>query len=163
MKPRVLWIEDSARFELSNLTGPVYFSGEFDFQQVENITTAISFIKAKIYDVLIVDVRLPPGTNPYWLDLYHRTGEGEGGEKLGLSFLYWLLSRNGNYPEPPPEWAKPNLVGVFTVESYQEIKEKLIDLNIDVFKQKTAGLPDTTLVDLIREIQSRNSKPMKMN
>lgn len=156
MTPKVLWIEDSARFELSNLTGPVYFSGEFDFQQADNITSAISFIKAKEYDVLVVDVRLPPGVDPYWLDLYQRTGEVRGGEKLGLSFLYWLLSRDGNYLIPPPEWIKPNLIGVFTVESYQEIKEKLNDLNINIFKQKTAGLPDTSLLDLIREIHSRN-------
>ena len=46
----------------------------------------------------------------------------------------------------------PDLIGVFTVENYQEIHEKLDDLGIKVFKHKSAGLSDTTLLDLIEEI-----------
>ena len=152
MKARVLWVEDSARFELSNLTGPVYFSGDYDFQQAENITTAINFLKTKAFDVLIVDIRLPPGIDPYWLNLYQKTELDGGGEKLGIKFLYWLLSHESSYLEYPPKWVKPEMIAVFTVESYLEIREKLNDLKINVFKQKTAGLVDTTLVDLIEEV-----------
>jgi len=152
MKPRVLWIEDSARFELNNLTGPIYFYGNYDFQQVEDVTTAVNFLMAKSFDVLIVDIRLPPGTDPYWKDLYQNVAADGGGEKLGIKFLYWLLSQDGNYQQKPPEWVSPDLIGVFTVENYQEIHEKLDDLGIKVFKHKSAGLSDTTLLDLIEEI-----------
>jgi len=155
MKPKVLWVEDSARFELDNLTGPIYFYGDYDFQQVEDVTTAVNFLMAKSFDVLIVDIRLPPGTDPYWRELYQDvTGDG-GGEKLGIKFLYWLLSQDGKYQLKPPEWVNSDLIGVFTVESYQEIHEKLDALGIKVFKHKSAGLSDTTLLDLIEEILAK--------
>lgn len=156
MKPRVLWVEDSARFELSNLTGPVYFSGKYDFQQAENVTTAISFLKTKVYDVLIVDIRLPPGVDPFWLDLYQKMENG-GGEKLGIHFLSWLLARDDTYSQEPPAWVNPGLIAVFTVESFPEIKDKLAELSIKTFQHKTAGLPDTILVDLIDKILALNS------
>ncbi|NJC96881.1 MAG: hypothetical protein C3F07_20855 [Anaerolineales bacterium] len=157
MKPRVLWIEDSARFELNNLTGPIYFYGKYDFQQVEDITTAVNFLLARPFDVLIVDVRLPPGNDPYWRDLYQNVTADGGGEKLGIKFLYWLLSRDGEYQQTPPDWVSADQIGVFTVENYQEIQEKLDALEIKVFKHKSAGLSDTTLLDLIEEILEKKS------
>ena len=152
MKPKVLWIEDSARFELNNLTGPIYFYGKYDFQQAENVTSAIEFLKVKEYDALIVDVRLPPGNDPYWRDLYRNAGLDGGGEKLGIKFLYWLLSRDGAYSYKPPDWASPERIAVFTVENKSEIRNSLDELGIDLFKQKTTGLSDTTLLDLIAEL-----------
>jgi len=161
MKPRVLWIEDSARFELNNLTGPIYFYGNYDFQQVEDVTTAVNFLKAKSFDVLIVDIRLPPGTDPYWKELYQNVTIDGSGEKLGIKFLYWLLSQDGNYQQNPPEWVTPDLIGVFTVENYQEIHGTLDTLGIKVYKHKSAGLSDTTLLELIEEILAIKSGSRK--
>lgn len=155
MKPRVLWIEDSARFELNNLTGPIYFYGKYDFQQAENVTSAIEFLKVKEYDVLIVDVRLPPGNDPYWRELYRKAELEGGGEKLGIRFLYWLLARDGSYAHPAPRWAKPEMIAVFTVENHIEVRSNLDDLGIQLFKQKTTGLADTTLLELIEALLGR--------
>ncbi len=155
MKPRVLWIEDSARFELNNLTGPIYFYGKYDFQQAENVTSAIEFLKVKEYDALIVDIRLPPGNDPYWRELYQKAEREGGGEKLGIKFLNWLLLRDGAYSYPAPGWAKPEMIAVFTVENHTEIRSNLDELGIKLFKQKTTGLADTTLLDLIEELLGR--------
>jgi len=155
MKPRVLWIEDSARFELNNLTGPIYFYGKYDFQQAENVTSAIEFLKVKEYDALIVDIRLPPGNDPYWRELYRKAELEGGGEKLGIKFLYWLLARDGSYSHPAPSWVRPDRIAVFTVENHLEVRGNLDDLGIDLFKQKTTGLADTTLLDLIKELLNR--------
>lgn len=156
MKPKVLWIEDSARFELNNLTGPIYFYGNYDFQQAENVTSAIEFLRVKEYDALIVDIRLPPGNDPYWRQLYRKAELDGGGEKLGIKFLYWLLSRDGSYHHPAPLWAKPDKVAVFTVENHMEVRDDLDELGIKHFKQKTTGLADTTLLDLIEELLGQN-------
>lgn len=161
MKPKVLWIEDSARFELNNLTGPIYFYGKYDFQQAENVTSAIEFLKVKEYDALIVDIRLPPGNDAYWREMYRKAELDGGGEKLGIKFLYWLLDRDGSYPHQPPSWASPNRIAVFTVESRSEVRNSLDELGIDIFKQKTTGLADTTLLDLIKELLDRD-KPNQM-
>ena len=152
MKPKVLWIEDSARFELNNLTGPIYFYGKYDFQQAENVTSAIEFLKVKEYDALIVDIRLPPGNDPYWREMYRNAELEGGGEKLGIKFLYWLLAQDGSYSSPAPSWASPERIAVFTVENHLEVRSDLDKLGIGLFKQKTTGLADTTLLDLIQEL-----------
>lgn len=54
MKPKVLWIEKTNRFELNNLIGPIYFYGKYDFQQVEDTPMAIQFLSAKVYDSIII-------------------------------------------------------------------------------------------------------------
>ena len=63
MKPRALWIEDSARLELANLCGPVFFRGTCQLNVAEDVTTAVDMLHANPYDVVIVDVRLPPGSD----------------------------------------------------------------------------------------------------
>jgi hypothetical protein len=156
MRPRVLWIEDSARFELRNLTGPVYHGGRYEFQQAENVTTGVNFIRTKPYDALIVDIRLPPGPDSHWRKIYGDANLSGGSDKLGLKLLYWLLSKDGSYLPPPPGWIQVSRIGVFTVESLFEISGNLADLGIDVFCQKTAGLPDTALRDMIDKLLLRN-------
>lgn len=160
-KPRVLWIEDSARFELRNLVGPLFFSGKFDFNLAEDVTTAMHFLQAKPYDALIVDVRLPPGIDNTWRNLYQQTGFDKVHAQLGLKLLRWLIARDASiYPEPPPDWITPHKIAVFTVESKQEIQQHLDDLGIRIFKQKSAGLADTVLLDLIDELIAQ-SVPQK--
>lgn len=152
-KPCVLWIEDSARLELRNLVGPLLFSNKFEFALAEDVTTAVHFMRAKPFDGVIVDIRLPPGGDPEWRKLYQQSGYDRVHAQLGLKLLYWLLAKDESiHPEPPPAWIKPHHIGVFTVESKTEIVKYLDELGIAVFRQKVAGLRDTTLLDLIDEI-----------
>ncbi len=152
-KPCVLWIEDSARFELRNLVGPLLFSGKFEFSLAEDVTTAVQLLRAKEYAGIIVDIRLPPGVDPAWRQLYQQSGSDRLHAQLGIKLLYWLLAKDDTiHPAPPPKWVKPHNIGIFTVESRGEIESHLNELGITVFKQKSAGLRDTTLLELIDEI-----------
>jgi hypothetical protein len=156
-KPCVLWIEDSARFELRNLVGPLYFSGKYEFNLAEDVTSALDLLRVKEYDGIVVDIRLPPGIDPDWRKHYQQTGFDRVHAQLGLKLLYWLLSKDPSiHPEPPPAWIKPSNVGVFTVESKGEIQRHLDELGIKVFRQKSAGLRDTTLLELIDEILAQD-------
>jgi len=158
MKPRVLWIEDSARLELTNLTGPIYFAGKYDFNMAEDVTTAVNLLLSEEFDVVIVDIRLPPGIDPQWSKLYRRMGADKIQAQLGLKLLYWLLSQDRSiYAQPPPNWINPLQVGVFTVESPNEIQKDLNQLNVTTFQQKVAGLPDTILLDLIERLLDQRS------
>ena len=155
-KPSVLWIEDSARFELRNLVGPLFFSGKYDFSLAEDVTSAMAFLRVKEYAGVLVDVRLPPGIDPEWRKHYQRSGYDKVHSQLGLKLLYWLLGKDPSiHPEPPPTWIKPHNIGIFTVESKQEIQKHLDELGISVFRQKSAGLPDTILLELIDELLSK--------
>lgn len=152
-KPCVLWIEDNARFELRNLVGPLLFSGKFEFSLAEDITTAVNFLRVKEFAGVIVDIRLPPGIDPAWRKLYQQSGSDRVHAQLGMKLLYWLLDKDRSvHPESPPRWIKPQNIGVFTVESKGEIQKHLDELGITIFKQKSAGLRDTTLLELIDQI-----------
>ena len=152
-KPSVLWIEDSARFELRNLVGPLFFSGKYEFNLAEDVTTAMAFLRVKEYAGVLVDIRLPPGIDPEWRKHYQKSGFDKVHSQLGLKLLYWLLGKDPSiHPEPPPTWIKPHNIGIFTVESKQEIQKNLDELGISVFRQKSAGLPDTILLELIDEL-----------
>ena len=152
-KPSVLWIEDSARFELRNLVGQLFFGGKYEFNLAEDVTSAIDHLRAQEYDAVIVDIRLPPGIDPEWRKLYQATGFDRVHAQLGLKLLRWLLMKdNSIHPANPPEWIKSHQVAVFTVESKGEIQQHLDELGITVFRQKSAGLRDTILLELIDEI-----------
>jgi hypothetical protein len=156
-KPRVLWIEDSARFELRNLVGPLFFSGKYDFNLAEDVTTAMHFIRVKEYDALIVDIRLPPGIDSAWQKHYRQSGADKVHAQLGLKLLRWLFGKESDiHPEKPPTWITPQRVGVFTVESPQEIQSHLKELGIQVYRQKTANLPDAILLELIDQLLQSN-------
>lgn len=152
-KPRVLWIEDSARFELKNLVGPLFFSGKYDFNLAEDVTTAMHLLRAKEYDALIVDIRLPPGIDTNWQKHYRQSGADKLHAQLGLKLLRWLLAKEPDiHPDQPPAWIAPHKVAVFTVESPQEISSHLKELEIQIYQQKTTGLPDTILLELIDKL-----------
>jgi len=153
LKPKALWIEDSARLELANLCGPVFFNGRCRLTLAEDVTTAVDLLRTNTYDALIVDVRLPPGSDAHWRDHYRRAGADKVGAQLGLKLLRWLLKADQEvYPAEPPSWITPRQIGVFTVESRHELNPTLELLGIDSYRQKVADLPDTILDDMISSL-----------
>ena len=158
MKTRVLWVEDSARLELRNLTGPIYFSGEYDLNLAEDATTAVRYLLTKEYDAVILDMRLPPGIDEYWGHIYQEKGEDKAQARLGLELANWLFDERKGYPQDPPDWIKPYHVGVFTVENDPPLRAGLLHLKITVYEHKVAGLSDTILVELIEKIKAQNNR-----
>ncbi|MEW6240531.1 MAG: hypothetical protein AB1564_06945 [Chloroflexota bacterium] len=156
MKPKVLWIEDSARLELSNLTAPVYSSRKYDFDLAIDVTTAVNILRIKSFNAIVVDVRLPPGVNSHWRKHYKNAGSDKVSAQLGLKFLRWLLMRDMSiYPVEPPNGITASQIGMFTVEAKQDIQDDIRILKVDIFQQKAAGLPDTILLDLFDRILSQ--------
>jgi CheY-like chemotaxis protein len=159
MKTKVLWVEDSARLELRNLTGPIYISGEYDMNLAEDATTAVRYLLTKEYDAVILDMRLPPGIDDYWVKIYQDKGEDKADARLGLELADWLLNGRTDFSSRPPTWIKPYHVGVFTVENDPFLHTKLEYLKIKVFEHKVAGLSDTILVDIINRIKAQKQYP----
>jgi len=150
IRPRALWIEDGARSELSHLSGPVLYDGRIELVLAEDLTTAVDYILEEEFDSLIVDVRLPPGDDPYWKKLHREAGRDKVHAELGLQLLRWLLNGNGAGALPQaPAWVSPKRIAVFSVESKHEILSSLDELGIEIIQQKRADLPDTILRDLI--------------
>ena len=73
-KTRVLWVEDGALFDLPQMAAPIYIDGRFDLAIAESVTNAITLIKQQQYHVVIVDLRLPPGNDSEWIELFKKLG-----------------------------------------------------------------------------------------
>jgi len=162
MKFRVLWIEDDARFGLAQLAGPVYVHGGYDLVVAGDVSTAIARLFRERFDAVIVDIRLPPGDDSEWRKLYHKAGYDKIHARLGLHLLGSLIRPSEarvRLKRPPPAWLKPQLIGVFTVESRKEIGEELEQLGIQVYEQKRADLPDTVLLQIIEMVLDQQGVP----
>jgi hypothetical protein len=157
MKTRVLWVEDSARLELRNLTAPIYISGKYDLNLAEDATSAVRYLQTKEYDAVILDMRLPPGMDEHWIKIYRERDEDKAYARLGMELANWMF--NGHtFPYSPPKWIKPQHVGIFTVENDSNLHVRLRALKVEVFQHKAAGMPDTILIDIIRQIEEQKAK-----
>jgi len=155
MKTKVLWVEDSARLELRNLTGPIYISGDYDMNLAEDATTAVRYLQTKEYDAVILDMRIPPGIDDFWVNVYRERGEDKADAKLGLELANWLFNGTSEFSVPRPQWIQPYHVGVFTVENDPSLHSRLELLKISVFEHKVAGLSDMILIEIVNRIKAQ--------
>jgi CheY-like chemotaxis protein len=151
-KPRILWVEDSAKFELANLLGPIYASNKYELTLAEDATAAVRYLQAVQFDAVIMDIRIPPGRDRYWSQQYERGGADKATAQLGLAMLSWLFNGHRNGHLQPPRWVRPEQYAVFSVEGEYEISAELQKLGIRNFVEKKPGLLDTVLLDLINRI-----------
>src|SRR5262245_2286953 len=101
-KPRILWVEDSAKFELANLLGPIFASNRYELELAEDATTAARHLQTVQYDAVIMDIRIPPGRDRFWAQQYERGGADKATAQLGLAMLSWLFNGHRNGKLHPP-------------------------------------------------------------
>lgn len=166
-KRKILWVEDSARFELAPLVGPVLASRRYDLTLAENASAASERLLRTRFDAIIVDIRLPPGVHPYWVDIFRGAASDRVNAKLGLALLSWLFgakeagaTRNGKPVPPLPDAWKvlPQQVAVFSVENRSEIGATLELFGVTVMHEKRPGLPDTILLQILSEVLAQSSE-----
>ena len=162
LQARILWIEDSARYELSELLAPVYHARIYHVKLAEDATTAMQYLvnNHTDFDVIIIDIRLPPGSDRSWQKHYQKARSSKVNGQLGLLILNWLLdSRQSDYASisAAPPAIPIEKVAVFTVESKTQIGDELDQLGILFYEQKKAAQPDTILLDLIERVLNHKS------
>jgi hypothetical protein len=153
-KSRILWIEDGARYDVAELAAPVYMNVNYDLITAENASDGILALLSGEFDVIIVDIRLPPGNDRNWIDLYNKSGANKVSARLGLHLLYTILGHHDAkiVLGVRPEWIKPDKIGVLTVEGQSEVAVHLKNLKITVYEQKQAAMSETALLELIDKI-----------
>jgi CheY-like chemotaxis protein len=154
-KCKVLWIEDAARFDFPQMAAPLYMNGGYDLAVAEDVTSAVALVKQSEYDVVIVDIRLPPGDDSRWIALWKRAGSNRVAARLGLELLRSLLGSDGAkiFLRDRPSWLTPDRIGVLTIEGDDELRPVLDELGIRFYRRKQADVPDTVLLDLVSDVQ----------
>lgn len=154
---KVLWIEDDADNDLYNLTSPVYIDGRYQLDIATNASEAHFYLNARAYDVIIVDIRIPPGKDPGWRAKYEnlRSRREANSSRLGLELLRAIFGGNGQQPALKIQQnLHPERYGVFTIEGHEELKPDLQQINLAriKYRQKNAMMPHTALLDFIDEV-----------
>jgi hypothetical protein len=159
MKTKFLWIEDNATTDLKHMLMPVFTSGKFDPIIALNVTDGFHRMLQMRFDAVIVDIRMLPGNDPDWINLYNQWGKNKGSARLGLRLLFSLLKpQPGDIVlEKKPKWVRPELFGVLTVEGKDVLEGELDALDIHVYEQKTARTPKNILVDMVERIVAGGS------
>jgi len=156
-KHNVLWIEDGAFAEMSQMSAPIYVSGKYDLVIAENATEGLQQLmrEDKEFDTIIVDIRLPPGDDETFLKLYYDRNESKVAARLGLALLKRVL-KDGEKNQILPHHREAKRFGIFTVEGHGELVDDLKALkleNLKVFQKKETNSKDT-LREIIEDIRS---------
>ncbi|HMQ49270.1 MAG TPA: response regulator [Saprospiraceae bacterium] len=154
---KVLWIEDNAENDLYELTSPVYVDGRFKLDIAASASEAYFYLNSRIYDIVIIDIRIPPGRDEVWVKLHQQLQfkNGSDSSRLGLELLKSIFSDLGPQPNLKiHQNSGAHRYGVFTVEQREELEADLAKLNLAKvkYRRKNAMMPHTALLDFIREV-----------
>lgn len=154
---KVLWVEDNADNDLYHLTSPVYIDGRYQLDIATNASEAFFYLNRRGYDVIIVDIRIPPGKDPKWREKYERLihFKESNSSRLGLELLRCIFEDVGGGPALKVDQnLAPERYGVFTVERHEELESEFEALNLGrlKYRRKNAMMPHTALLDFIDEI-----------
>ncbi len=161
MTAKVLWIEDNADNDLYHLTSPVYIDGQFNLDIATNASEAFYYLNQRGYDVIIVDIRIPPGKDPAWRNKHEslRRSNNVNSSRLGLELLRCIFDENEQQPTlKVNQNLSPDRYGIFTVERHDELKADLgkLKLNSIKYQRKNAIMPHTALLDFIKKVSDEN-------
>jgi hypothetical protein len=156
-KTRILWIEDGGRNEFVRLAAPFFMSDDLDLTIAENASDGVLLVLREEFQAVLVDIRLPPGEDPLWIELYKSSGKNPISARLGSHVLQSILgSATAKIRLPKPiSWIDASKVGVLSIETREEIDDELTCLGITVYREKRVPLADRALLDLARAVLER--------
>lgn len=163
---KVLWIEDNADNDLYHLTSPVYIDGQFQLDIATNASEAFFYLNKRGYDVIIVDIRIPPGQDPRWRKKHDNLMRSKhaNSNRLGLELLRSIFGEAEEVPSlQVDENLHPNRYGVFTVERREELQTELAKMQLTSIKyqRKNAMMPHTALLDFIKKVSEGKPDSVK--
>lgn len=161
MKP-VLWVEDLARVEYREMFAVVFRDGRYNLSIAVDATEAVERLQKHIYDAVIIDIRLPPGSDARWGKLYDELGASEEAAKLGKhlvqSFLHFQDARIVLEKDRISDWLTNRKIGFLTVEPWEELKVEFEPLGITkgVYVEKGPENERDALLRLIERVTKQS-------
>jgi CheY-like chemotaxis protein len=153
MRKKVLWIEDSAFNEITILAAPVHLSGDYQLEFAFSATEAVEQLQRQEFDAVVVDIRIPPGNDDLWIDVYYKAGASTKASRLGLKLLQFVLGKESDWNRSLPLPARDrSRYGVLSMESWNDLKEDLAGVGIACYRDKGSGDDPDVLLQIIRDI-----------
>lgn len=149
-KHKVLWIEDDSFGDLAEQLGPVYVDGKYDVVVALDATKGYEHLMQTQFAAVIVDIRLGPGDHEKWISIYKESKKDKATGRLGLHLLREVICDE-------TKRIRPEVFGVFTVESKREVESDLTELgiNMNLYRHKSEGASNSyTLLELIDAVIS---------
>lgn len=154
---KVLWIDDGAKAELSPLAIPVLLNQNYEINIANNLSEAFELVRCNEFDIAVVDIRIPMGDNSDLINIYQNY-ERKFSRRFGLFFLHYILKSNDKREVRLLQLnnLRVDKIGVFSIESFENIQNDLAELNITNFIQKSADMSEDTLLRLIEKLSDNN-------
>lgn len=150
IRKKVLWIEDDAFHELGRFATPVHLTGEFELEYALSATEAIDRLQTDEYDAIVVDVRIPPGNDKRWIEIYYNAGASNKAARLGVRLLQNILGREQSWHEGLHRAARDRQrYGVLSMDA-EDVRPDLEPVGVSCYRKKTEG--PSVLLKIIREI-----------
>lgn len=163
---RVLWIEDGALLDFTELAASVLVAGEYELVISTNASNAVNRLigEQEPFDAVIVDIRIPPGDRREWIQLDRRLGR-DGQPRLGIELIKAVLGADDAQVRLArrPTWISPERLAVLTVETEQELRPLLTPLGVHLVFEKhqfvsAAEEDDPLLPRIIRAILAEQGR-----
>jgi len=143
---KLLWIDDNLFHDLTEKRMALYMEDDIEPHFAIDATEAFYRLRTEPFDVVIVDLRLPPGSDDMW-----NTYRESNFQKFGYALLNTVLGPQKDQFDHLSE----TRFGVFTIEAQEENPE-LFDAPIHLaennFKMKTHAYHENAFIDFIRHV-----------
>ena len=154
----ILWVEDQVQPDLPDLFARTVTAGH-RVTVVPDATSALAALQ-NAFDVVIVDIRIDPGDDPAWASYYYDQCTGNATvARLGIQLLRSVWAKNPDVPiddRKRPQWLRREMVGILTVEEFDQVKKDLVELEIpsEHYRRKWGkGDPTERLLELIERVE----------
>lgn len=153
----ILWVEDEASVELQYLYAPAVTAG-YDLHLAGDASRAIAELQKREYAAVIVDIRIFPGNDQRWIELYNRAGADPAAARLGFHLLRALLLPNDEGTKVEldedeiPKWLTGARCAVFSVEADSAVDDGLRSQGLTKSQVKGPSLDVLALVKLIESV-----------
>ena len=150
----VLWIEDQAYHELGALRTPVIMSSLYHLTIAVDGASAIENLRTNKFEIIIVDMRIPPGDDPIFTDIYYKNSDSKRHKEIGLLLLKRIFEKEDlNFLSDLLPYAyDSSRYGVLSIDNENEISDELKALGIKNYAHKSGAMSSKSLLNLILSI-----------
>lgn len=153
----VLWVEDDAMYNLQYIASPIVMNPNYDLTLAITVTEALHHLQRREYDVIVFDLRLPPGKQSEWVQFNQKLGQAQEPPRLGLHLITNLYGLANGSSLPIPEVKPPppiTRIGILSVDSWEDVEDGLDNLKFHKtnYRQKRVGMPSDILLHLVQDI-----------